>query len=311
MGGNLYGADIEALRQLADRIVRGGETLDGVVGIVESAMPDAEQWSGPDAEGFRDEWYGSHGPALTATAQALAEVAETVRGNADEQDDTSGNLGGVIGGVGIGGGVGGSIGSGVVGQSAAADWRDAIPDLPDGIRDIVDLEGLTATIGGLGADALSLLGSGGWADFGEGAGKVFAVAGLVTGGYQALDSGLDFLREGGSDNLYGAGDGAVTAVLAGGTLFGGPAAPAFAIAGAVWGGASLLNGLLSDRPLTQNLIDYSPVGIIYNSFSDSDFSEDIADIADSAVDVAGDVAGSVVDAGSDLVDGAGDLLGLW
>lgn len=55
MTGNLYGADIEALRQLADRIARGGETLSGVVGVVESAMPDPEQWSGADAESFREE----------------------------------------------------------------------------------------------------------------------------------------------------------------------------------------------------------------------------------------------------------------
>ena len=92
MSGNLYGADIEALRALADRIAQGGETLDGLVGIVEAAMPDPEQWSGPDAEIFRDEWYGSHGPSITSMAQALAEAAETARNNADEQDETSDSL---------------------------------------------------------------------------------------------------------------------------------------------------------------------------------------------------------------------------
>lgn len=308
MSGNLYGADIEALRQLADRIARGGETLESVVGIVEASMPDPEQWSGMDAEQFRDEWYGSHGPAITATAQTLAEIAEIARGNAGDQEATSGDLSGGGVGIGIGGGLAGASGT-ITGD---VDWRSSIPDLSDGFRGLVDFTGLVSTIGGLGADGLGLLNNTAWSSFGTGAGYVFAGAGLLTGGYQAIDSGLDFLREGGSENLYGAGDGAVTAVLAGGTLFGGPAAPAFAVAGAVWGGASLINGLVSDRPLTQNLIDYAnPVGLIYNTFSDTDFSEDIADIADAAVDKTGEIVGDVVDAGGDLLDGAGDLLGLW
>lgn len=304
MSGNLYGADIEALRQLADRIAQGGESLGGVVGVVESAMPEPDQWNGPDAEQFRDEWTGSHAPALQAAAQALAEAAETARTNADDQEETSESGGGIGGGPWPG--PGGPWG----GTSSPGDWRDLIPDLSDGFRDLIDLEGLVSTYGGVAADLLERFGSGGWSDFGKGAGKVFAAAGLLTGGYQFIDSGLDFLREGGSQNLYSSGDGAVTAILAGGTLFGGPAAPAFAVAGLVWGGASIINSLVSDRPLTQNLLDYaSPVGLVYNAFSDSQFSEDVADLADSAVDTAGDIAGDVVDAGGDLIEGAGDLLG--
>ncbi|MEU4387511.1 YtxH domain-containing protein [Promicromonospora sp. NPDC023805] len=302
MSGNMYGADIEALRQLADRITRGGEVLDGAVRAVESAMPVPEQWSGPDAESFRDEWYGSHGPSIAASAQALAAVVDTLRRNADEQETTSANLNGGSGGGGVGGGGGGGGGGSWGGES---DWRSSVPDLPDSIRKLVDSLGLSATIGGLGADAMR------WMDPFKAAGPIFTAVSLVTGGYQAIDSGLDFLREGGSDNLYGAGDGAVEAVLAGGTFFGGLAAPAFAIGGIFWGVASLVNDRTSHRPLTQNLVDTSAVGLLYNSSSDTELSEDIADVADSAVDSAGELVGDVVDAGGDLVDGAGDLLGLW
>lgn len=307
MSGNMYGADIEALRQLADHIARGGEVLDGVVRIVESAMPVPEQWSGPDAESFRDEWYGSHGPSIATSAQALAVVVDTLRRNADEQETTSANLNGGGGGGGGGGGVGGGGGGGGGGSwGGESDWRSAVPDLPDSLGKLLESLGLSATIGGLGADAI-----GRWLDPFKGAGPIFTAVSLVTGGYQAVDSGLDFLREGGSDNLYGAGDGAVEAVLAGGTFFGGLAAPAFAIAGTFWDVASLANERTSNRPLTQNLLDSSVVGLLYNSSSDTELSEEIADVADSAVDSAGDLVGDVVDAGGDLVDGAGDLLGLW
>lgn len=346
----MYGADIEALRRLADRIARGGEALDGVVGVVESAMPAPEQWSGMDAENFRDEWYGSHGPSITATAQALAAVADTVRGNADSQEVTSNELsGGGIGvdtgpgigvddgrGIGVGPGFGvdagrgigvdGGNGIGVDGERPAEFYGEE----PGWFRQLVDDLGLVSTPPGLAAYALELLGDGGWSDAGKGAGGVFGVAGVLTGGYQTADSMVDFVFSGESGDLYSAGDGWVGAVLSGGSLVP-PVAPAFAIAGAVWGGAGIINGLVSDRPLTQNMIDYGMVGTIYNQHSDTQLSEDLADAAhdayepifwkgmeitgdaidavDSAADAVGDAANGVVDGGRDLLEDAGDLLG--
>lgn len=93
----LYGADIEALRRLADTIARGSNHLDGVSTTVESALPDPSVWSGPDAEMFLEEWHASHAPALQAASQAVAEAAETAFRNADEQESTSD--GGVEGGL--------------------------------------------------------------------------------------------------------------------------------------------------------------------------------------------------------------------
>lgn len=344
MSGNLHGADVEALRQLAHRIAQGGETLNGVVGVVESAMPVSEQWSGMDAESFRDEWYGSHGPSITATAQALAEVADTVRGNADGQEATSDDLSGggigVDGGRGIGvdmgqgvrGGTGqgvrGSTGSGIGGGEESPDEFYADP--PASFRDLIDDLGFESTYTGLAAYAVEILDLGPLSAAASDAGKVSSAFGVLTGGYQAVDSMFDFILSGESGDLYSAGDGWTTAVLSAGS-FVPVVGPGFALASAVWGGASLINGLVSDRPLTQNLTDYTAGGLIYNEITGSQLSEDLADTAHdvlepafwksievtsdamdavgSAADAVGDVANDVVDGGRDLLEGAGDLLG--
>ena len=342
MSGNMYGADIEALRQLADRIARGGEVLDGVVRAVESVMPVPEQWSGMDADSFRDEWYGSHGPSIAASAQALATVANTVRGNADSQEATSNELSGSgigvdtgpgIGvndgrGFGVGPGFGVNAGGGIGVDNGRGIGVDAEPPAEfhgeePWFRDFIDDLGLGSTYAGLAAGALEWLGSGDWKAAGKGAGGVFGVAGVLTGGYQYADSLVDFIFSGESGDLYSAGDGLITAGLSAGSLVP-PVAPAFAIASAVWGGASIVNGFVSDRPLTQNLIDYGSVAsLIYNDTHDTQLSEDLADavhdvyepifwegmeITSDAMDAVGSAADSVGDAANDIVDGGRDLL---
>ncbi|GAA1850135.1 hypothetical protein [Myceligenerans crystallogenes] len=89
MAGGMYGADIEALRVLADTIAEGSARLDGVVAAVGAAMVPEDGWSGPDAEGFRAEWTDEHMVRLRETASALAELAGKVRENADAQEATS------------------------------------------------------------------------------------------------------------------------------------------------------------------------------------------------------------------------------
>ncbi|GAA1863351.1 hypothetical protein GCM10009751_21500 [Myceligenerans crystallogenes] len=93
----MYGADVTALRTLADQIDRGSELLDGTVTTVEAAMPDPFAWNGPDAEGFRTAWEGGHAARLRATAAVLGEVAARVRANADAQQATSEDLSGTGG----------------------------------------------------------------------------------------------------------------------------------------------------------------------------------------------------------------------
>jgi hypothetical protein len=108
----LVGADIEALRLLADTFDQGSATLDNVVVSVEAAIPQGDGWSGPDAEGFRQEWSGSHLTRLKDTAAALVDVAGKVRANADAQETTSNDYAGGPGGGGDGTGVPGASDSG-------------------------------------------------------------------------------------------------------------------------------------------------------------------------------------------------------
>ena len=52
MSGGMVGADIEALRLLADKFDEGSEKLDNVVTAIEAAMPQLDAWSGPTARAF-------------------------------------------------------------------------------------------------------------------------------------------------------------------------------------------------------------------------------------------------------------------
>lgn len=110
MSGSMFGADIEALRLLADKFDEGSETLDTVATAVEAATPQQDGWSGPDADGFRQEWTGSHLMKLRDAAAALSDAALTVRSNADAQETTSNEYNG-------GGPGGGTDGTGVPGAS--------------------------------------------------------------------------------------------------------------------------------------------------------------------------------------------------
>lgn len=89
MPGNLYGADIEALRLLAESIAQGSQKLDTVLTTIESSLPDADAWNGPDAEQFRGDWTSTHAPALRDASQTVMEASEAARRNADDQESTS------------------------------------------------------------------------------------------------------------------------------------------------------------------------------------------------------------------------------
>ncbi|MEU4385897.1 C2 family cysteine protease [Promicromonospora sp. NPDC023805] len=102
MSGNMYGADIEALRQLGQVFDEAAAQLSAARRLVESGV-DAADWWGPSGEMFRGEWSGQHAPGLTAVETDLARVGDVLRRNADDQERTSQNLdgGGAVGGPGL------------------------------------------------------------------------------------------------------------------------------------------------------------------------------------------------------------------
>jgi len=98
----MYGADVRALRTLGNTMVQQGDMLESAVGQITQAVA-ATAWSGPDHEGFLDEWYTTHSGALRAVALGLAEVGRRVIANADAQEQTSDSYDGGGAGVGVGG----------------------------------------------------------------------------------------------------------------------------------------------------------------------------------------------------------------
>ena len=319
--GEVWGADLAQLRALAREFDTAAQTLDTAVGEVTSMLSSVD-WLGPGGDQFRAEWDGHHAPTMRDVSSSLAEVRTKIERNADQQDETSNDYAGGTGGVGggPGGGLPGDIGT-MAGEGGSGNPED------EGFPEWFDKalggwsNGLTA--GGLGQDLFNWIVKTGTAvdslaDLGAGGhlldafGKVFAVGSIVTGGLQAFD-------EWSEGDFYGGADGAVTAGLGVAVLATAatPAGPFVAGAAAIWGGASLINGLVSDRPLTENLLNYaSPVGLAWNAFSDKQFSEAVTDAGGWAWDKGGDAvsgiadgAGEVFEAGGNMLKGAGSAIG--
>ncbi|MFD6444879.1 C2 family cysteine protease [Promicromonospora sp. NPDC060204] len=94
----MYGADISALRTLGNTMVQQSDVLETAVGQITQAVSETA-WSGPDHEGFLEEWHVTHSGALRAVALGLAEVGRRVIANADAQERTSETYDGAVGGV--------------------------------------------------------------------------------------------------------------------------------------------------------------------------------------------------------------------
>jgi uncharacterized protein YukE len=317
--GEMWGADLAQLRSLAREFDAASQSLDNTVSQVTSVLAGVD-WLGPSGDQFREEWDGHHAPALRLAATGLAEARITVERNADDQERTSEDYAG-------GGSVGGPAGGGISTQEAGGGggggtWNpedDGFPEwFDEGLAGWAngltaaglgqDLINLIAKVGS-GVDALSDLGPGG--HMLDAFGKFFAVGSIVTGGLQAYD-------EWSEGDFYGGADGAITAGLGVAVLATAatPAGPFVAAGAAAWGAASLINGLVSDRPLSENLVNMSPVGLAWNAFSDKQFSEAVTDAGGwawdrgtEAVSEIAEDAGDVFEAGGNMLKGAGNAIG--
>lgn len=98
--GEMYGADVEALRALGTAMVRHGEALERTAEQLTAAVTEAE-WSGEDHERFLDEWHTVLAVALVTVAQAVAAAGERAVANADDQAGTSEAYDGAGGNAGL------------------------------------------------------------------------------------------------------------------------------------------------------------------------------------------------------------------
>ena len=94
----MHGADAEGLDLLATRFETGAQLLRRAAATI-TAQLGSSPWEGRRAQAFRSDWSRSHRVTLIRTADDLAQAAQTLRRNAQEQRSASGAT---AGGSGIG-----------------------------------------------------------------------------------------------------------------------------------------------------------------------------------------------------------------
>ncbi|WP_369370954.1 hypothetical protein AB1046_19530 [Promicromonospora sp. Populi] len=308
MSGEMYGADIEALRLLADRFDEGSGTLDTVVAAVEAALPQEDGWSGPDADGFRQEWTGSHLLRLKDTAAALNDIASTVRANADAQETTSNEYVG----AGPGGVVPGSsdrpgsifdvieTGIGAIGLGAAG-WASFKYG-----RNLLNLGRALDTAGDAAASATAFIRQGMLVDgmgivgrlgtFGKYAGVAGGAFGIIGGIDQMFNTQYDGWR-GGVDRVMGgvgvAGGVATIGMFLGVAAFANPVGIGIAVGAGLVTGAWALGNLVYDNWDTISAFASDPMPYLADGVKE--VGEFVGDVASDVGDAVGDAAGAVGD----------------
>jgi GH15 family glucan-1,4-alpha-glucosidase len=84
----VWGLDVEQVRQLSTQLNRQADAIQQALGTLTSAL-QGTQWSGPDAEKFRNDWSSSHTSALKSVISALQEAAQLAARNAGAQEQAS------------------------------------------------------------------------------------------------------------------------------------------------------------------------------------------------------------------------------
>jgi hypothetical protein len=98
-----YGADVSQLRELAKAVDKAATLLSSRAGSLQGQIQSAP-WKGLDGERFRQDWAGSHRPALERVASSLRHNSKLLLQHASEQEKASDSSGA---GAGAGGGAGG------------------------------------------------------------------------------------------------------------------------------------------------------------------------------------------------------------
>jgi hypothetical protein len=83
------GADVEALRQLAQMFTDNSSKLTGDVIPTINSRLNSSGWVGEDAESFKADWHGHLMGQLNNAATQLSDAAATLNRNADEQEQAS------------------------------------------------------------------------------------------------------------------------------------------------------------------------------------------------------------------------------
>lgn len=82
------GMDIEGVRGMATQMDTAAGEIEQLIQRLTGVL-DGTQWVGPDAANFRGEWQGAHTASLRNVGEALRQVAQVARLNADQQQQAS------------------------------------------------------------------------------------------------------------------------------------------------------------------------------------------------------------------------------
>lgn len=88
---NVSGADVEAVRQLAQILQQSADQIRQAGEQVNSQMQQTE-WNGNDASQFESQWDGEIITQLQRLADQMIEHGQTAERNASEQEGTSNAL---------------------------------------------------------------------------------------------------------------------------------------------------------------------------------------------------------------------------
>jgi hypothetical protein len=83
-----WGADTQQLQDLSTKLNAGSAEIQRQRNLLSSALTNT-QWTGPDADAFRNQWEGEHSAALVRVAQALEEAGRQAARNAQQQTEAS------------------------------------------------------------------------------------------------------------------------------------------------------------------------------------------------------------------------------
>lgn len=84
----VWGLDIQQVRDLGTNLDREADQIDAILSKLTGVLNNT-QWTGPDANQFRNDWQGVHSNALRKVAAALRETAQAARANAMAQEQAS------------------------------------------------------------------------------------------------------------------------------------------------------------------------------------------------------------------------------
>ena len=157
------GADVEALRQLAQMFTDNSSKLTGDVIPTINSRLNSSGWVGEDAESFKADWHGHLMGQLNNAATQLSDAAATLNRNADEQEQASSIAG-----------ASSALQSGLSNpqpanndpaEDKAKSWWEKAKDwwnkpIEDKLHDISDVTGKAATVCTIAAGLLALTGVG-------------------------------------------------------------------------------------------------------------------------------------------------------